>query len=298
MWYVGMDVHLKSSSVCVLDEHGHRVVQKMVRGPWPKLDEQAARPLFRTGPPPGATHRSNRSSRERQSPAGPSRGHRDSHNAWISFLGSRPSLVGRWCSSACLTSPQGKILYFDLTGSRTVGIMVAMVFRATTRDRGTFALGRLVSLLSLLPLLVFQPLGGLGVVLHDHDDCDHSHLLSTEQIAQFMLGESRWHAEHYGDIEPGHPVPQHCDQAGPLETDGSPDTLIVLRDSDACRVHVRGSTVQATQLVANVDAPCWQISAFRDVEQWSSPSPRGENHCYSGRAGVAAVLLRNHALLL
>ncbi len=25
MWYVGMDVHLKSSSVCVLDEHGHRV---------------------------------------------------------------------------------------------------------------------------------------------------------------------------------------------------------------------------------------------------------------------------------
>ena len=37
MWYVGMDVHLKSSSVCVLDEHGHRVVQKMIRGPWPKL---------------------------------------------------------------------------------------------------------------------------------------------------------------------------------------------------------------------------------------------------------------------
>ena len=39
MWYVGMDVHLKSSSVCVLDEHGHRVVQKMIRGPWPKLVE-------------------------------------------------------------------------------------------------------------------------------------------------------------------------------------------------------------------------------------------------------------------
>ncbi len=39
MWYVGMDVHLKSSSVCVLNEQGCRVVQKMIRGPWPKLVE-------------------------------------------------------------------------------------------------------------------------------------------------------------------------------------------------------------------------------------------------------------------
>ena len=37
MWYVGMDVHLKSSSVCVLNEQGCRLVQKMIRGPWPKL---------------------------------------------------------------------------------------------------------------------------------------------------------------------------------------------------------------------------------------------------------------------
>ncbi len=39
MWYVGMDVHLKSSSVCVLNEQGCRLVQKMIRGPWPKLVE-------------------------------------------------------------------------------------------------------------------------------------------------------------------------------------------------------------------------------------------------------------------
>ena len=39
MWYVGMDVHLKSSSVCVLNEQGCRVVQEMIRGPWPKLVE-------------------------------------------------------------------------------------------------------------------------------------------------------------------------------------------------------------------------------------------------------------------
>ena len=45
MWYVGMDVHLKSSSGCVLDEQGHRVVQKMIRGPWPKLVECPSRKL-------------------------------------------------------------------------------------------------------------------------------------------------------------------------------------------------------------------------------------------------------------
>ncbi len=39
MWYVGMDVHIESSSVCVLDEHGQRIVQKTIRGPWPKLVE-------------------------------------------------------------------------------------------------------------------------------------------------------------------------------------------------------------------------------------------------------------------
>lgn len=37
MWYVGVDVHLKSSSVCVLDEHGCRIDQKKIRGPWPML---------------------------------------------------------------------------------------------------------------------------------------------------------------------------------------------------------------------------------------------------------------------
>ena len=37
MWYVGVDDHLKSSSVCVLDEHGCRIDQKKIRGPWPML---------------------------------------------------------------------------------------------------------------------------------------------------------------------------------------------------------------------------------------------------------------------
>ncbi len=39
MWCVGMDVHLKSSSVCVLNEQGRRVVQKTIRATWPKVVE-------------------------------------------------------------------------------------------------------------------------------------------------------------------------------------------------------------------------------------------------------------------
>lgn len=37
MWYVGADVHQRSSSVCVLDGQGQRVSQKTIRGPWPEL---------------------------------------------------------------------------------------------------------------------------------------------------------------------------------------------------------------------------------------------------------------------
>ncbi len=37
MWYVGADVHLRSSSICVLDEHGRRINQKKITGPWSKL---------------------------------------------------------------------------------------------------------------------------------------------------------------------------------------------------------------------------------------------------------------------
>ncbi len=43
MWHVGVDVHLKSCSVCVLDENGRQVLEKTVRGPWTKLVEYLAR---------------------------------------------------------------------------------------------------------------------------------------------------------------------------------------------------------------------------------------------------------------
>ena len=39
MWHVGVDVHLKSCSVCVLDENGRQVLEKIVRGPRLKLVE-------------------------------------------------------------------------------------------------------------------------------------------------------------------------------------------------------------------------------------------------------------------
>ena len=35
MLYIGLDVHLKSSALCVLDEHGKKLQQKSIRGPWP-----------------------------------------------------------------------------------------------------------------------------------------------------------------------------------------------------------------------------------------------------------------------
>lgn len=37
MWFVGMDVHLKTTSVCILDGHGRKVKAFTVRGPWKKV---------------------------------------------------------------------------------------------------------------------------------------------------------------------------------------------------------------------------------------------------------------------
>lgn len=39
MWYVGLDIHQKRSSICVLNEHGERVRSQTVIGPWSKLLE-------------------------------------------------------------------------------------------------------------------------------------------------------------------------------------------------------------------------------------------------------------------
>ena len=37
MWYVGMDVHLRQTTVCILDENGRRVKMQTVKGPWDKV---------------------------------------------------------------------------------------------------------------------------------------------------------------------------------------------------------------------------------------------------------------------
>ena len=37
MWYVGMDVHLRQTAVCILDENGRRVKMQTVKGPWDKV---------------------------------------------------------------------------------------------------------------------------------------------------------------------------------------------------------------------------------------------------------------------
>ena len=42
MYYVGLDVHYRTSTYCILDEHGREVKCETVRGPWPKLLERLA----------------------------------------------------------------------------------------------------------------------------------------------------------------------------------------------------------------------------------------------------------------
>jgi transposase len=37
MLYVGLDVHQKRSSICILDDNGKTVKQELVKGPWPQL---------------------------------------------------------------------------------------------------------------------------------------------------------------------------------------------------------------------------------------------------------------------
>jgi transposase len=37
MLYVGLDVHQKRSSICILDDNGKTVKQELVRGPWPQV---------------------------------------------------------------------------------------------------------------------------------------------------------------------------------------------------------------------------------------------------------------------
>jgi len=49
MYYVGLDVHAKRSSMCILDEDGKLVKRLEVKGPWPRIlqvvDEQVPKPF-------------------------------------------------------------------------------------------------------------------------------------------------------------------------------------------------------------------------------------------------------------
>jgi len=42
MWFIGLDVHWRTSTVCILDEHGRRVKSKTIRGSWEKLLKELA----------------------------------------------------------------------------------------------------------------------------------------------------------------------------------------------------------------------------------------------------------------
>ena len=47
MYYVGLDVHQRRSSLCILDAHGKSVKRLEVKGPWPKLLEVVGRDVPR-----------------------------------------------------------------------------------------------------------------------------------------------------------------------------------------------------------------------------------------------------------
>src|SRR6185437_3285936 len=47
MQYVGLDVHARRSSLCILDSDGKTVNRLEVNGPWPKLIEQVERSVPR-----------------------------------------------------------------------------------------------------------------------------------------------------------------------------------------------------------------------------------------------------------
>ena len=37
MWYVGLDVHGRQSSICIVDEHGKKVKEQTIHGPWQEV---------------------------------------------------------------------------------------------------------------------------------------------------------------------------------------------------------------------------------------------------------------------
>lgn len=43
MLYVGLDVHQKRSSICILDDQGKSVKQELIKGPWPQLIDRLRR---------------------------------------------------------------------------------------------------------------------------------------------------------------------------------------------------------------------------------------------------------------
>ena len=42
MRYVGLDVHLRQSTICVLDQRGRKIASKTIHGPWRKVRDEIA----------------------------------------------------------------------------------------------------------------------------------------------------------------------------------------------------------------------------------------------------------------
>ncbi len=176
--------------------------------------------------------------------------------------------------------------------------MAAMEGRASSTRKGTGKAGTVLALVSLLPLLVLQMPGGFALLLHEHDDYHHAHVLPAAQVALAMAGDSLWHETRYAGAAP-RSTGERPDRIR-FDLDGSRPTVIVFAFADVAARdnarHAGGPSLHRHALWTG--APC-SGDAWRD----GMPAPpilRCGSHVHApvGRTGAWATLLRNHALLL
>lgn len=182
-----------------------------------------------------------------------------------------------------------------LTGDCPASRMVVMASGARSRRRGTSAAGTASALLSLLPLLLLQLPGGFALLLHEHDDHYHAHVLRGDDVAMAPAGGAPWHDTRHART----PAPTSAggDDQIRLQLDEPGQTLIVLTGVFPPSAVCNGAGPSFHRQPPASSVPFW-ADARPDETPPGSISPRFHLLGPSGRTGAGAALLRNHALLL
>ena len=173
-----------------------------------------------------------------------------------------------------------------------------MYAAATGRPGCSHSAGRLLAFVSVLTLLVMQPLGGLGFLVHSHDGDDHAHILALNEAGACRAGDWDWHAADHAEDQ----ICQSNREGRRLflaDRDSLAEatvTLIVCLN-EASVGHRARVGVPATP-AAQAGGPQW---AQPSRDELGTPSPlvsRMTDAFGPARSGAHAVLMRNHALLL